>query len=391
MFRRRLLVEKTGGFRSECDGSQDYDLILHLIEASRGIHHIPRVLYHWRSAPQSTASSPGRKPYALTAAERAISAHLERTCPGAAVEAGLYPGRWRVRYPIPSGTRVSIIIASGGKCDILKTNLESIAAKTTYPHFEVVLVDNSRGLEIQQFANRWKGRALNIRYLDWRHKPFNYSAINNAAARHCESPVLLFLNDDTSVIAPGWLTAMLELAMRPEVGAVGAKLLYPGGRIQHAGVVMGVYDNCGHAFKALEGAQQHYFDLPDVIRNVSAVTGACLMTRAEVFRKVGGFDENRLAVAFNDVDLCLKIGRAGYRVLYTPHALLTHHEAFSKTERDLTPHPQEVAEMQRKWADTIAADPFYSPNLSRATEDYSLRRKGERAKAGTGEATAQGV
>jgi GT2 family glycosyltransferase len=270
---------------------------------------------------------------------------------------------------------VSIIVASGGKCDVLKANLDSVAAKTTYPHYEIVVIDNSRAAEIEQYVRKVGKRVPNVRYIDWRNKPFNYSAINNAAARQCDNPVLLFLNDDTSVIAPGWLTAMVELAMRPEVGAVGAKLLYPGGRIQHAGVVMGIYDNCGHAFKGLEGRQQHYFDLPDVIRNVSAVTGACLMTRAEVFWKVGGFDEDRLQVAFNDIDLCLKIGRAGYRVLYTPHALLTHHEAFSKTENDLIPHPREVAEMQAKWADVIAADPFYSPNLSRTMENYSFRQK----------------
>ena len=372
---RKSLLDKTGAFRTEYDGSQDYDLVLRLTEVSRGIHHIPRILYHWRSVPASTASSTTAKDYAIAAARRALSDHLQRTGGEATVEPGLYIGRWRVRYAIPGQTKVSIIVASGGKCDVLKTNLESLTAKTTYPHYEIVVIDNSRAAEIEQYVRKLTRRVPNLRYIDWRNRPFNYSAINNAAARQCDNPVLLFLNDDTSVIAPGWLTAMLELAMRPEVGAVGAKLLYPGGRIQHAGVVMGIFDNCGHAFKGLDGTQQHYFDFPDVIRNVSAVTGACLMTRAEVFWKAGGFDEDRLQVAFNDIDLCLKIGRAGYRVLYTPHALLTHHEAFSKTENDLIPHPREVAEMQAKWADVIAADPFYSPHLSRTMENYSFRQK----------------
>jgi GT2 family glycosyltransferase len=214
-----------------------------------------------------------------------------------------------------------------------------------------------------------------VRYLDWRNKPFNYSAINNAAARECKAPVLLFLKDDTSVIEPGWLEAMVELAVRPEVGAVGAKLLYPDGRIQHAGVVMGLYDNCGHAFKALDGSVSHYFDFPDVIRNVSAITGACLMTRADVFWKVGGFDEVQFAVAFNDIDLCLKIGNERYRVLYTPHALLHHHEALSKTSKDLVPHPQEVEAMRLKWESIIDADPYYNPNLTRNDEDYSLKTR----------------
>jgi O-antigen biosynthesis protein len=184
---------------------------------------------------------------------------------------------------------------------------------------------------------------------------------------------LLFLNDDTSVITADWLTALVEQACREEVGAVGAKLLYPEGNIQHAGVVMGIFDNCGHAFKGLPGNISHYFDFSDIIRNVSAVTGACLMTKRDVFWKVGGFDENDFAVAFNDIDLCLKIGTAGYRVIYTPYSLLYHFEAFSKTSKDLIPHPEEVLKMRIKWGNVIKNDPYYSPNLTRVDEEYKLR------------------
>jgi O-antigen biosynthesis protein len=166
---------------------------------------------------------------------------------------------------------------------------------------------------------------------------------------------------------------MVELISRPEVGAVGAKLLYPDGRIQHAGVTMGIFDNCGHAFKALDGSTTHYFDFSDVVRNVSAVTGACLMTKRDIFWQVGGFDESDFAVAFNDIDLCLKVGQLGYRVIYTPHALLYHYEAHSKTSKDLIPHPEEVARMRAKWARVIERDPFYSPNLTRNDENYSFR------------------
>ena len=304
---------------------------------------------------------------------------LEQYCaniPGHAhVEAGAVAGRWRVRYPIPKGTRVSIIIASGGKRDVLRDNLDNLFAKTIYPHYEVVVIDNSRQSAIESLVREWQRKHSNLRYIDWRHKPFNYSAIKNAPAKQGDSPLLLFLNDDTSAINGEWLEAMLELAVRPEVGAVGAKLIYPDGRIQHGGVIMGLYDNCGHAFKALEANVSHYFDFSDVIRNVSAVTGACLMCRSDVFWQVGGFDEGQFAVAFNDIDLCLKIGSAGYRVIYTPHAQLYHYEAFSKSSKDLVPHPEEVAAMRSKWDRVIAQDPYYSPNLTRNDEDYSLRTR----------------
>jgi GT2 family glycosyltransferase len=372
---RRDLADKLGQFNPALDGSQDYDLALRASELASGIHHIPKVLYHWRAGMASTASGIDNKSYALEAARLALQQHCERAKTGATVERGVIHGRWRVRYPLNLGTRVSIIIASGGKVDILRTNIETIFAKTSYADYEIVIIDNSKGNAVERLVQKDQPRHANLRYIDWRNKPFNFSAINNAAARQCEAPLLLFLNDDTSVIEPHWLAAMAELAMRPEVGAVGAKLLYPNGAIQHAGVVMGVFDNCGHAFKGLNGAVGHYFDFSDVIRNVSAVTGACLMTRADVFRQVGGFDETQFAVAFNDVDLCLKMGAYGYRVLYTPHAVLYHHESLSKTSRDLIPRPAEVAAMKLKWEKVIAHDPYYSPNLTRADEDYSLRTR----------------
>jgi GT2 family glycosyltransferase len=367
---RQDLARKIGRLNPDCDGSQDYDLILRASAEASEIRHVPHVLYHWRAAETSTALASENKRYSLGAAQRAITAR------GFRVEPGRISGRWRVRYEIPSGTQVSIIIASGGKLDVLRANLSNLFKKTTFKAYEIVVIDNSKHNGIENYIRELQNQHKNVRYLDWRNKPFNYSAINNAAARECNSPLLLFLNDDTSVIEPGWLEAMAELAIRPEVGAVGAKLLYPDGRIQHAGVVMGIYDNCGHAFKGLDGGTSHYFDFPDVIRNVSAVTGACLMTRADVFWKVGGFDEVQFAVAFNDIDLCLKIANEGYRVLYTPHALLYHHEAFSKTSKDIVPHPQEVEAMRLKWEGVIDADPYYNPNLTRNDEDYSLKTRG---------------
>lgn len=374
---RKDLADKIGRFDPVCDGSQDYDLILRGAEKAQSIHHIPKVLYHWRASVGSTATTIENKQYAVTAAKEAISRHCARNTRGSSVVPSPIIGRWRMRYQIPTNTRASIIIGSGGKEQILRNNLRTLTQKTTYTNYEIVVIDNSKAERIQKVVSEFQHDAGRVRYIDWRNKPFNFSVINNAAARQCESPLLLFLNDDTSVISGEWLEAMVELAMRPEVGAVGAKLLYPDGRIQHGGVVMGLYDNCGHAFKGLDGGNRHYFDFSDIIRNVSAVTGACLMTRADVFWKVNGFDEQEFAVAFNDIDLCLKIGAAGYRVLYTPHATLYHHEAFSKTSKDLVPHPEEVAAMRLKWPQVIAHDPFYSPNLTRNDEDYSLRTRSQ--------------
>jgi GT2 family glycosyltransferase len=372
---RRDLAEKVGGFNPAFDGSQDYDLILRASEHASRIQHIAKVLYHWRAGASSTASGIQNKSYATEAARRALQDYCDRNGSGGCVEQGKIAGRFRIRYPMTAGTRVSIIIAAGGKTEVLRANLESLFSKTAYTNYEVVVVDNSKGNATEKIVGQFQARYDDLRYVDWRNQPFNFSAINNAAARQCKSPVLLFLNDDTSIIEPSWLGAMLELALRPEVGAVGAKLLYPNEAIQHAGVVMGLFDNCGHAFKGLNATVGHYFDFSDVIRNVSAVTGACLMSRAEVFWQVGGFDETQFAVAFNDVDLCLKMGTCGYRVLYTPHAVLYHHESLSKSSKDLIPHPEEVAAMKSKWGNVIAHDPFYSPNLTRIDEDFSLRTR----------------
>lgn len=370
---RSDLAKKVGGFRSDCDGSQDYDLILHASANAQKITHIPKVLYHWRAGITSTASTIENKSYAVDAAQQALQKFCKEQQPPMSVEEGVITGRWRVRYPIPQEAAVSIVIASGGKDQILRNNIDTLFEKSTFRNFEIVVIDNSRADAIQSLVASYERAPRPVRYIDHRHQPFNYSAINNRAARTCNAPLLLFLNDDTSVISEDWLEALIEQVSRPEVGAAGAKLLYPEGKIQHGGVVMGLYDNCGHAFKGLDGGVGHYFDFSDVIRNVSAVTGACLMTKKDIFWKVGGFDENDFAVAFNDIDLCLKIGAAGYRVIYTPHAVLTHYEAFSKTSKDLIPHPEEVLKMRVKWGAVIKHDPYYSPNLTRNEEDFRLR------------------
>jgi GT2 family glycosyltransferase len=213
-------------------------------------------------------------------------------------------------------------------------------------------------------------RYRQIEYREYRRKPFNYSALNNYAMRFIETPYVVFLNDDVTVISPDWIEAMLEHAQRPEIGVVGAKLLYPDNTLQHAGVILGPYENTGHAFKHLPGDHPGYFNLPQIIRNYSSVTFACAMLRRAVYEEVGGLDQVNLPIAFNDVDLCLRIGERGYRILYTPHAILHHHESATKK---VICNPGEVGYMQWRWGHVIRRDPFYNPNLTRKGEDYSLR------------------
>ena len=367
---RRSLLDRLGGLDESYSGSQDYELLLRAIEHTQKIRRIPKVLYHWRAVAGSAAKGPDEKPAASADGRRALAAYLVRNAPGAQVEeVGLC--RYRVRYPISSGPRVSILIPSCTAKNVFRA-VEAVLEKTAYKNYEIVLIDNSGAARIEEFAVRQAARQAPVRHFDWRGRPFNFAAMNNAAVQAVTSPYVLFLNDDTTVITAEWLSAMLEHAQRPEVGAVGAQLWYPNGMIQHAGVVMGIYDNCSHAFKGLPAGMRHYFDLPSVIRNCSAVTGACMLVSRAKFFEAGTFDEVNLAVAFQDVDLCLKLLELGYRNVYTPYARLYHYESASKTEKDKIPDAGEDAFMKRKWAKYIADDPYYNPNLARRKEDFSL-------------------
>jgi GT2 family glycosyltransferase len=368
---RRQLLNEVGGLRPDYDGSQDYDLVLRLIERTKQIHHIPHILYHWRAVEASTAFSSGAKPKAHVAAESAIGDYLRRNKIPARVDEGCAPGQWLVRYEILESPKVAMILPTGGKLELLRPCLESIFSTTAYTHYEILLVDNSKGPHIEQYLRSIANHPDKLRYLDYRGKTFNYSALNNFAVGKTEAPLLLFLNDDTTVVNADWLTAMVEHGQRPGVGAVGAKLLYPWGTIQHAGVVMGIYECTSHAFKNIPDKIPYYFHFPQIVRNCSAVTAACMLTKKLAFLEMGGFDEKYLAVAFQDVDYCLKLCKAGYYIVYTPAAVLVHHESVTKEEK--IPNLKEVRHLQRKWREVITRDPFYSPNLTRKAEDYTLR------------------
>jgi GT2 family glycosyltransferase len=368
---KRSLVKSLGGLDESYHGAQDYELLLRASERTQKIKRIPKVLYHWRAVTGSTAKALEEKPEANADGKRALAAYLERNAPGAHVEE-MGACRYRVRYPIFENPRVTILIPTGGHKNVFRA-MDCVLEKTAYKNYEILLIDNSHTGRVEEHVSRLAARKAPVRYFDWRGHPFNFSQMNNAAARAAESPYLLFLNDDTAVITAEWLTAMLEHAQHPEVGAVGAQLWYPSNVIQHAGVVMGIYGNCGHAFKGVPGELPHYyFDFPNLIRNCSAVTGACLLVARHKFFQAGGFDEVNLAVAFQDVDLCLKLLELGLRNVYTPYARLYHFEAATKTEKDKIPDPAEDAFMKKKWAWYIADDPCYNPNLARLREDFSL-------------------
>lgn len=367
---RRDLAERLGGLDESYNGAQDYEFLLRASECTQKIKRIPKVLYHWRAVAGSTARGPDEKPGASADGRRALECYLARNAPGARVEeAGAC--RYRVRYPVAGSPRVSILIPTAGHRNVFRA-VDEILEKTTYRDFEIVLIDNSRGERVRDLAAGLMQRNAPVRLLDLRGRPFNFAALCNEAARASACPYLLFLNDDTLVITPEWLTAMLEHAQRREVGAVGAQLWYPNDVIQHAGVVMGLYGNCSHAFKGVAAGVPYYFDFPNLIRNCSAVTGACLLVAREKFFEAGAFDEVNLAVAFQDVDLCLKLLELGYRNVYTPYARLYHYESATKTEKDKIPDAVEDEFMKSKWAKYIADDPYYNPNLARLKEDFSL-------------------
>lgn len=363
---RRSVLNSVGGFRMGFDGSQDYDLILRLTEQTSRIHRVPKVLYHWRIHRDSTASGVGVKPAAGSAGRRAIQGHLERRGVNAeAIEVG--PGRYRVKYKHSDTPEVQIIIPTGGS-STLSAALKSVLKKTSYPNYRVTVVDNSKGKLVEAVVGKIQAESGCLNLLDCRDLPFNFSFLCNFAAARSDSPYLLFLNDDTTIITSDWLEAMMEHAQRKEVGAVGAQLLFPNDTVQHAGVVMGLMGLASHPFRGLP-SELHYFALSQYIRNCAAVTGACLLTRRDVFEAVKGFDEDNLPTCFQDVDLCLKMGELGYRIVYTPYAKLYHHESYSKKA---VANLSELDYMRERWADVIADDPFYNPSLARTSDDYGL-------------------
>lgn len=376
---KRQLLDKVGGFRHEFDGAQDYDFIFRCTEAAGGIYHIPKVLYHWRCHQDSTASNPESKLYAFEAGARAIMAHYERCgIPARKVEKGVDYGIYHTTFRLePENPLVSVIIPSKDHTKDLDLCIRSILERATYRNLEFIIIENN-STEAETFAyyKKIQKEFAQVKVVTW-EREFNYSAINNFGARYACGEYLLFLNNDTEIIAKGIFEEMLGFCQRPEVGAVGARLLYQDDTIQHAGVVVGFGGIAGHTFIGLHEAENSYFHRAMCAQDYSAVTAACMMTKASVFKECGGFTEE-LAVAFNDIDYCMKVRALGKLVVYAPYAVMYHYESKSRGLED-TPEKvarfnREIAIFARRWPDILKnGDPYYNPNLTLRKSNFALR------------------
>ncbi|MGB3533564.1 MAG: glycosyltransferase family 2 protein [Microcoleaceae cyanobacterium] len=376
---RRELINKIGGFRIGYEGSQDYDLVLRITEKTDKIFHIPKILYHWREHSNSAASGTTAKPYAYQAAKKALLTALQRRGEPGKVELNpAFLGCSIIRYQITNYKKVSIIIPTRDLGEILNQCLTSIFTKTVYPNYEVILIDNgSRERQTADIIKQWQVQQPQ-RFKSFRLDiPFNFSTLNNYGVQQATGEYLLFLNNDIEVIEQGWMNAMVEQVQRPSIGAVGALLQYPDGRIQHAGVILGMGHVAAHSHQFIAANKLGYCGQLISINNYSAVTAACLMCRRSVFEEVRGFDE-KLAVSYNDVDLCLKMKQQGYHHVCLPHVKLYHHESKSRgydnTPEKLERYMAEVQEMRQRWNAEIEQDSCYNPHLTLAQFDYRLRR-----------------
>jgi len=376
---RKAFLDKIGRLKIGYDGAQDYELILRAIENTERIGHIPKILYHWRAHGLSTSTGPV-KPGACDAAKKALLDHLIRTETNARVETLDDIGRYRIIYNVQSEPLVSIIIPTKDRIDVLKTCIDSIVEKSTYKNIEIVVLDNqSTDVITIEYLNAISQTDPRVRVLKY-DLPFNYSLINNYAVESAKGEVLLFLNNDMEVISPDWLESMLGHTLRPEVGAVGCKLYYPDDTVQNAGIVIGVSRFVGESYKRYARIARGYKSGLMIDRNVSAVTGACMMIRRETFEEVGGFDE-QYQIAYNDVDLCLKIRSKGYLIVWTPFAEFYHHESLTRgkpsTKEKWQREMSERNYLLSKWDKVIKdGDPYYSRHLNQSIADFTLNDGG---------------
>jgi glycosyltransferase involved in cell wall biosynthesis len=374
---KRSLINQVSGFREEVVGSQDWDLALRLSEqlSFSEIVHIPEILYHWRMHDASTATSTDAKEYVKEAQLRVIRDHLARTKSKGVVTLMQEIPHTRVHFPLPSpAPRVSILIPTRDQQKILSVCINSIVKKTSYPNYEIIVLDNG-SVEPQtlEYFKTFDGNKIRVERIDI---PFNFSRINNLGVPKANGELILFLNNDIEVTDGEWLSEMVSQKMRPGVGVVGARLYYPNGTLQHGGVVFGIGGIAGHSHKGRWRGDPGNWGKIALPSTFSAVTGACLLTSKKLFEEVGGFNEKDLPIQFNDLDLCLKIGATGQRCVYTPFAELIHHESLSRgyevRPQDRARDESERAYMKKTWGKILENDPYYNPNLSNLIEDSSL-------------------
>lgn len=373
----RELLDSVGYFRSEYDGSQDYDLILRLTEKAKKVFHIRKILYYWRAHKNSVAQDVGAKPYTVTAAKKALAAHLERCGLKGEVLDSSVPTTYHIKYEIDGNPLISIIIPNKDHTDDLDICLKSLYGKSSYKNFEVIVVENnSTEKETFEYYEAIAQKHGNVKIVKWEGN-FNYSAINNFGVNYAKGEFILLLNNDVEIINGSCLEEMLMFAQRKDVGAVGAKLYYSDDTVQHAGVILGLGGTAGHAHKHFGRSHPGYMARASIAQNLSACTAACLMMRRDVFDEVGGLDES-FEVAFNDVDLCMKIRKKGYLVVFTSYAELYHYESKSRgndsTPEKLERFRGEIDRFKEKWQKQLDdGDPYYNPNLTLTRDDFSLK------------------
>ncbi len=368
------LADRVGGFDGAYNGAQDYDFILRCTEQAEGIVHIPRILYHWRVHKASTADNPASKMYAFDAGKRAIDAHLKRCMEPGTVSHTKDLGFYKVKYPVKGSPLVSIIIPNKDESETLAQCLESIE-RSSYQNYEIIIVENNSEKE-ETFAYYEKIQSDRIRIVFWPDE-FNYSAINNFGASEAKGDYLLLLNNDVQVITEDWLEELLSNCQREDVGIVGAKLFYPDDTIQHAGIVIGIGGVAGAVFTGLPGVYSGYLHKASIQQDLSAVTAACMMVKRSVYEELGGLEE-KLKVAFNDVDFCLRARDKGYLVVYNPEVKLYHYESKSRGTEDskekIRRFQNEIEYMRSHWLKLLKeGDPMYNPNLTLTKWDYSLK------------------
>ena len=377
---KKELMEKLGGFKPDYDGAQDYDIFLRMSEITNpeNIKHIPKILYHWRVHNESTAKlNSHAKNYAFEAGKKAIEDHLKRIGLDGTVSEGCIEGIYRIDYKVIGNPKVSIVIPNKDGKDILEVCINSLLQKTTYNNYEIVVVENNS--ETEEIFEYYKGIEKNekIKVVHYPNKGFNYSAIINFGVKNSDGDYIVQLNNDTELITPNWLELMLGFCQRPDVGGVGVKLYFPDETIQHAGIIVGIGGIAGNRFKSIPKSGHGYFAKESMIENLSAVTAACIMNPKSIYEEVGYMDE-KLAVAFNDVDFCLKIREKGYLIVYNPFVEFWHYESKSRgaenTPAKIKRFQGEMNTFEQRWPDILdTGDPYYNINLSLDTEVYHMK------------------